>query len=108
MIHVTVYKDKNDHYRGFRCDGHAEYAEPGEDIVCSAVSVLVINTVNAIEQLTEDAFSVGADEEYGLIDVDFPDTLSHDAVLLLDTMIMGLQSIEETHSEFIHLEIEEV
>ena len=108
MINVTVYKDKNDHYRGFRCDGHAEYAELGEDIICSAVSVLVINTVNAIEQLTEDEFSVGADQESGLIDVDFPHILSHDASLLVDTMIMGLQSIEETHSEFIHLEIEEV
>ena len=61
MISVTVYKDKNNHYTGFRCDGHAEYAEPGEDIVCSAVSVLTLNTCNAIEALTEDAFSVGAD-----------------------------------------------
>lgn len=65
MISVTVYKDKNNHYTGFRCDGHAEYAEPGEDIVCSAVSVLTLNTCNAIEALTEDAFSVGADQEQG-------------------------------------------
>ena len=108
MIHVTAYKDKNHHYSGFRCDGHAGYAEAGEDIVCSAVSVLVINTINAIDALTEDSFSVGADEESGLIDVDFPEPLSHDAVLLLDTMVMGLQSIEENHSEFIHFEIEEV
>ena len=69
MISVTVYKDKNNHYTGFRCDGHAEYAEPGEDIVCSAVSVLTLNTCNAIEALTEDAFSVGADQETGLIDL---------------------------------------
>ena len=67
MISVTVYKDKNNHYTGFRCDGHAEYAEPGEDIVCSAVSVLTLNTCNAIEALTEDAFSVGADQETGLV-----------------------------------------
>ena len=32
MISVTVYKDRNNHYTGFRCDGHAEYAEPGEDM----------------------------------------------------------------------------
>ena len=70
MISVTVYKDKNNHYTGFRCDGHAEYAEPGEDIVCSAVSVLTLNTCNAIEALTEDAFSVGADQETGLVDFD--------------------------------------
>ena len=28
--------------------------EEGQDIVCAAVSVLVINTVNAIEQFTDD------------------------------------------------------
>ena len=44
MISVTVYKDRNNHYTGFRCDGHAGYAELGEDIVCSAVSVLTLNT----------------------------------------------------------------
>lgn len=112
MINVTVYKDKNDHYRGFRCDGHAEYAEPGEDIVCSAVSVLVINTVNAIEEFTSVFYELDTDQDMGLIDVNFGNVLDddsdHDAVLLLDTMVMGLQSIEETHSEFIHLEIEEV
>ena len=48
MISVTVYKDKNTHYTGFRCDCHAEYAEHGEDIVCSAVSVLTFTTCNAI------------------------------------------------------------
>ena len=91
MISVTVYKDRNNHYTGFRCDGHAEYAEPGEDIVCSAVSVLTLNTCNAIEALTEDAFSVGAD-----------------ASLLIDALVLGMQSLSEQYSEFIHFEIEEV
>ncbi len=108
MINVTVYRDNSDHYTGFRCNGHAEYAEAGEDIVCSAVSALVINTINAIDAFTEDAYEMGADEESGLIDIGFPEGLHHDAALLIETMVMGLRSIEEMHSDFIHLEIEEV
>ena len=88
---MTVYKDKNNHYTGFRCDGHAEYAEPGEDIVCSAVSVLTLNTCNAIEALTEDAFSVGADQETGLVDFDFDDVPGHDAALLIDALEMCIR-----------------
>ena len=52
---------------GFQTEGHAEYADPGQDIVCAAVSVLIINTMNAIELYTEDAFSVFSDEETGMI-----------------------------------------
>ena len=41
MISVTVYKDKNNHYTGFRCDGHAEYAEPGEDYYDENLGILL-------------------------------------------------------------------
>lgn len=108
MIDVTVYRDNENHYKGFRCSGHAGYAESGEDIVCSAVSVLVINTVNAIERLTDDPFEIGADEETGLIAVDFTGVPGHDTALLMDALVMGLQSVEEMHSDFVHFEIEEV
>ncbi len=108
MVNVTVRKDESGCCIGFRCDGHAAYAEEGSDIVCSAVSVLVINTINAIDAFTEDPYGVGQDPESGMIDFEFDETPSHDAVLLIDTMIMGLKSIEETYGNFIHLEIEEV
>ena len=38
---------------GFDLEGHAGYSEAGTDIVCAAVSVLVINTINAVEMYTE-------------------------------------------------------
>ena len=37
MIQVNVEK-KQGNYRKFSIDGHAEYAEAGQDIVCAAVS----------------------------------------------------------------------
>ncbi len=108
MIQVTVYKDNQGHYTGFRCDGHADYAQEGQDIVCSAVSVLTINTINAIDALTDDAYSLGDDETAGLIDFKFYEDPTHDATLLIDAMVLGMRSIEEQYGEFIHFDIEEV
>jgi hypothetical protein len=108
MIRVLILRDDHGHYKGFHIEGHAGYAGYGEDIVCSAVSVLAINTVNAIENFTEDAFTCIPDEETGLIRVDFPEELSHDAQLLVRTMVQGLVSMEESYSDHIHVEIKEV
>ena len=47
MITITV-KKRNGNYLEFVSKGHAGYAEEGQDIVCAAVSVLVINTVNSL------------------------------------------------------------
>ena len=49
MINVQAKKE-NGHYKSFHINGHAMYAEAGSDIVCAAVSALVINTINSIEE----------------------------------------------------------
>ena len=63
MTRVTIYKNKLSEYTGVDLIGHAGYAEAGEDIVCSAISVLVINTINSIERFTNDQISCYSDEE---------------------------------------------
>lgn len=40
MIEVQALKEKG-HYKSFHIQGHAGYADAGEDIVCAAVSALV-------------------------------------------------------------------
>ena len=67
MIHVTIYKTKTHEYAGFDVEGHAGFAESGQDIVCAAVSMLVINTINSIEQLVSDEYTLTSDEEDGVI-----------------------------------------
>ncbi len=44
-----------------------EYADSGQDIVCAAASVLVINTMNSIEEFTEDDASLISDDETVMI-----------------------------------------
>lgn len=77
--------------------GHAEYDDPGKDIVCAAVSALVINAVNSIEHFTDDETSCVSDEESGTITFRFSQIPSHDAALLLDSMILGLEEIEDNN-----------
>ena len=51
MINVVIYQNEKEECTGFQTEGHAGYADPGQDIVCAAASVLIINTMNAIERL---------------------------------------------------------
>ncbi|MFR1298730.1 MAG: ribosomal-processing cysteine protease Prp [Blautia massiliensis (ex Durand et al. 2017)] len=53
MITIKVRK-KNGSYEEFISKGHAGYAEAGQDIVCAAVSALIITTVNSLEKFTDD------------------------------------------------------
>ena len=52
---------------GFRTEGHAEYAEYGQDIVCAAVSILVMNTMESIRLLSSDVFDYEEDEDNDII-----------------------------------------
>ena len=110
MIHVAIYQNGKNECTGFQLEGHAGYAEEGQDIVCAAASILVINTLNALELYTEDDFSVVSDEEEGMIACHFQGSLSNDAKLLVKTMILGLEEManDENYEEYIDLTFEEV
>ena len=96
MIKIKTKKN-GDQYFGFQCSGHAGYAEYGNDIVCSAVSMLVINTINAIDAFTDCSMDVSDDEKSGRIQVVFPDGTDEKAGLLMDALVLGLQSVEEQY-----------
>ena len=106
MITVTVSR-KNNSYISFVSEGHAGYAEEGYDIICAAVSVLVVNAVNSIETFTDDKFA--AREDHGIVELLLEGRVSDKTTLLLDSMILGLRDIQTQYgNEFIRLKIEEV
>ena len=110
MIQITIYQNPNLENVGFLCSGHAGYAESGQDIVCAGVSTLVINTINSIEAFTSTSYTLDMEEETGMIDFEFADEeIGHDAALLMDSMILGLQGIQRNYgNEYIILEFKEV
>ena len=109
MIQVEICRDASRKYHGFSITGHAGYDEAGRDIICAAVSVLAQNTVNSIEKFTEDSISGEVDEKSGSMKVTFPEGTGRDSTLLLDSMVLGLESIVEAYGKkFIKIRFREV
>jgi len=63
MTTITICKTASGAYKGFTTIGHAEYVKKGKpDILCSAISALVINAINTMEELhNEDMTAVTND-----------------------------------------------
>lgn len=89
--------------------GHSGFAGNGKDIVCAAISILVINTINAMERFAEEDMKVTTNEETGFIDCRFNTDLSDKGGLLMDSMILGLSNIADQYgSKYLLLKFEEV
>ena len=96
MIKFTVYENKAGEIVGFDCSGHARYAEEGHDIICAAVSVLIINT-----------FKADQDEKKGIwLRVENPGEKS---TLLLNSLVLGMEGIiKDNDGEYIKIIFKEV
>ena len=106
MITIKVRK-KNGSYEEFISKGHAGYAEAGQDIVCAAVSALIINTVNSLEQLTGD--QIQAEESDGFVSFSFVKPVTKEGTLLMDSLVLGLTEIENSYSKrYLKVKVREV
>lgn len=119
MITVKLKYLKNDNpqakkfFIGYELSGHAGYANHGEDIVCAAVSVLSINTANALDELTTNTLDIHMDET-GYLSVMAVNELDSYGELLMNAFAMGILNTyeeylnEDFENEFINIEFEEV
>lgn len=99
MINITIYKNAEDMITGFKVSGHAGFANAGSDIVCSAVSALVINTINSIGHFTSDRFTLDQNEKKGLIEFHVISQPSSNASLLLNSLVLGLSGIMDKYTD---------
>ena len=114
MTTIIIRKDNNNSYKGFICMGHAEYAKKklfgkNPDILCAGISVLVISTLNALEELAGEQMSVTQNEETGFIKCDFESNLQEKSVFLLDSMVFSLEKLSKQYGEkYLQVKFEEV
>lgn len=113
MVTTTLLVKQGD-YVGFHTVGHAGEADkalPGQDLVCAAVSVLTQNTANALEFFLGEAY-VSVVVNDGDLQVILKDPLPvgghHDAQVLLQTLNLGLEDLENTYPKYLKLRKEEV
>ena len=98
MIKVKVKRQNNKVYE-IVIKGHAEYDDYGKDIVCAGVSALVLNTINSIEEFTEDKFSCAQEEKSGLVEFVIVSEVSKEASLLMDSLFLGLMNIQHDYGK---------
>ena len=110
MTNVTIYtKSSTDDIVGFRTEGHAGYADAGYDIICAATSVLVINTINSIEQFTDSDCKVTTDEDNAIIQLMVQSsTQSKELSVLLKALVLGLSTIADNNPYYLSITFEEV
>lgn len=90
MIVVTITQD------GLTVDGHAGYAETGNDIICAAVSALTQGLIHSMEALTDDRISYRIAS--GHVDIKYKN-LSEQGKLLIDSFFIAVSDIQMTYGD---------
>ena len=90
MIVVTITQD------GLSVDGHAGYAETGNDIICAAVSALTQGLIHSMEALTDDRISYRIAS--GHVDIEY-ENLSEQGKLLIDSFFIAVSDTQMTYGE---------
>ncbi len=108
MINTSILK-KGDTIVGFQTAGHAGYDESGKDIICSAVSLLVINTINAIECFTDTKITYESVEgENASITMKVIKHPTNEAQVLLKALELGLSQLSRSNPDYISITFKEV
>jgi len=109
MNYATFYKNsQNGEIIGFKTEGHAGYADKGNDVVCAAISMLVINTINSIEMFTVDDCEIIEDENNAVISLMADSQQSIESRILLKSLELGLNQVAQGNPDYLSIKVEEV
>ena len=111
MTTVVICKEKDGSYRGFYCMGHAGYAKwwRKPDVLCAAISVLTIGTINSLEELAGEKLKTTQNERTGFLKCDFESTLQEKSAFLMDSMVFSLTELSKEYGEkYLQVKFEEV
>lgn len=110
MTQAVIYKNsQTGEIVGFQTEGHAGFADAGYDIICAAVSVLVINTVNSIEQFTDTDCEITEDEENAVIRLMVHSSQTpKELQVLLQSLELGLSNVAYDNPDYLSITFKEV
>lgn len=104
MIRIRIERNTHGDAERVLVTGHANFAEHGSDIVCAAVSGIVIGQVNAIETLTGVTVHQPDDGD-GKVDLRVPAGLAPEVAqkihLLVEAMVLSLRNIADSYPKYV-------
>lgn len=99
MTKANIFKT-DDTINKINLSGHAFFAEYGQDIVCSAISMVCYTVANQLFIIQEKNVNVKIDEGFFEISIE---EVNHDNQLLLNTLVTGIRMIEEEYENAIKI-----
>lgn len=107
MTRIIVTR-KDNHIVKVECEGHTDYADKGEDIVCAALSSIVQTALLGIMRVAGIRAEYVREDEAGLMQIQLPELNPKDrnnADMILETMLAGIEDLYLGYSDFIELEV---
>lgn len=105
MINVIVIKEKQT-IKTIEATGHSGYAEEGQDIVCSAISILMETLANGLTEVVKAGVDVKVDESIPHLSVTLKETDKEKcklAQVLMSSTLLGIKGVASGFSKFIKI-----
>ncbi|WP_438449237.1 ribosomal-processing cysteine protease Prp [Gorillibacterium sp. sgz5001074] len=99
---IRFYFNNKSSICGFVARGETGFTQFGLDIIAAGVSALIINTIHSIRHLTKDTVESDIQRNYAkciLPDLQSKNRGSREAVALLNSLEIGIHSIQNTYGE---------
>lgn len=89
------------HYQpeGINIEGHAGFAELGQDIVCAGVSALALTLVRVLKE----DYNILTQETVGHINITFSNKLDEKGKYFIKGIMFGLREIAKEYPDFVKL-----
>ena len=104
MTKVVVRYDDSNEFISLKSEGHANSASKGEDLVCAAISAVLLGGINALEK----EFKLNVNEKDGIIElIKVGELTNHDSVAI-QVIVSQLQAIARDNPKYLKVSIEKI
>ena len=108
MTKVKIVK-RNNYITTVECDGHTNYGEKGEDIVCAALSSVVQTALLGLLAVVQVNVDIERNDKNGYLkfslNPNMTDSERDKCELILETMLCGISDLNIVYSDFMELEV---
>lgn len=104
MITVKVTRNGQGMITGYKVSGHADYAEEGQDIICSAISALTQAPLIGLERHLKLHPTYEVNQEQGLLKVALNSAPNDLTEAILETMLLGVASIAKQCPKYVRID----
>ncbi len=103
MIKITIRYSSTGEFLSLNSKGHANSGPLGEDLVCAAVSGIVLGGINALKGKH---YALTSDDKTGVLELcNIGKMDGHDSIVI-DTIIAQLQAIERDNPNYLSISVE--